>query len=258
MIDDSQVSERRDPAHSDLESQISRVHLDKFDPSKLGGKPVGKTKRIRAVLSAALADDEAAGETLAKNLISMIRGFGGFRSGSSNYCGAEAILNLIDAYSASGWELLTDGTLSSKTLPAFGSKHLTAALRIYADRARRGALDSPLLVGTAKDLLEATAAHVLTVKWGSYSSAGNFPTLLGQAFTALNWVTPSSAAISGEPVQARVQRTSFELACALNALRNREGTGHGRPWISNVKPHEARLCIESMGSIASCMLDELG
>ncbi|MDR5671430.1 abortive infection family protein, partial [Burkholderia cenocepacia] len=93
--------------------------------------------------------------------------------------------------------------------------------------ARRGALDSPLLAGTAKDLLEATAAHVLVQKWGTYPSTSNFPTLLGQAFTALGLATPSDAVISGEPAHKRMERAAYELGCALNALRNKEGTGHG-------------------------------
>lgn len=124
--------------------------------------------------------------------------------------------------------------------------------------ARRGTLDDPLVTGTAKDLLEATAAHVLVQKWGSYSTTSNFPTLLGQAFSALSLATPMDPVVSGEPVQRRMERSSYELACALNALRNKQGTGHGRPWESTVTQSQARFAIESMGSIAALMLEALG
>jgi hypothetical protein len=174
-----------------------------------------------------------------------------------NYCGAEAIANLVSVFASQGWDLSPDGSLQPRLLDSLTSKALTAALRAYADRARRGSLDSPLLAGTAKDLLEATAAHVLTEKWGSYSNTSNFPTLLGQAFSALGFSTPANQVVDGEPVHKRVERSAYELGCALNALRNKQGTGHGRPWISSVTPSQARFSIESMGNIASLMLDAL-
>ena len=47
----------------------------------------------------------------------------------------------------------------------------------------------------------------------------------------------------------------FELACGINALRNKAGTGHGRPWLSNVTDSEAKAVVEFMGVIAEWMLD---
>ncbi|WP_175828921.1 abortive infection family protein [Burkholderia cepacia] len=128
---------------------------------------------------------------------------------------------------------------------------------MYARRAQQGALDSPLLTGTAKDLLEATAAHVLVQKWGPSAESTNFPTLLGQAFTALELATPSNLPSPGESANKRVERAAYDLGCALNALRNKQGTGHGRPWDSTVTQSQARFAIESMGSFASLMLDAL-
>lgn len=195
LIDDSQ-GERRDPAHSDLEFQIDNAGLASADPGRISIKPVGKSKRVRGVLSWALSNNPAAGEKFVVGLVATVQGHGGFRETSNNYCGEEAIANLVLAFDIQGWDLLPDGSLQPKVLDSLSGKELTAALRTYADRARRGALDSPLLAGTAKDLLEATAAHVLVQKWGSYPSTSNFPTLLGQAFTALGLATPSDAAVS--------------------------------------------------------------
>ena len=90
-----------------------------------------------------------------------------------------------------------------------------------------------------------------------YPSTSNFPTLLGQAFTALGLATPTDPVVAGEPIQKRMERAAYELGCALNALRNKEGTGHGRPWISSVTSSQARFSIESMGNIASLMLEAL-
>src|SRR5690606_29464306 len=140
-----------------------------------------------------------AGEALVAGLIATVCGYGGFRAGSSNYCGSEAIENLRAGFATEGWDLGSDGSLQPRVLDSLSGKALTAALRTYVERARKGALDDPLVAGTAKDLLEATAAHVLVQKWGSYSATSNFPTLLGQAFSALGLATPVDPVVSGEP-----------------------------------------------------------
>lgn len=256
LVDDAQ-SEKREPTHSDIDFLINKANLSASDPGRQSSKPIGKNKRVRSVLSWALSNNVPAGEQLVAGLIATVQGNGGFRSSSSNYCGLEAISNLAAAFSAQGWELASDGSLQPKVLESLAGKALSAALRAYSDRARRGSLDSPLLAGTAKDLLEATAAHVLVEKWGSYPSTSNFPTLLGQAFTALGMATPNDLVVSGEPSCKRVERSAYELGCSLNALRNKEGTGHGRPWVSSVTQAEARFAIESMGNIASLMLSKL-
>lgn len=256
LVDDSQV-EKREPTHSDIEFQIDQAKLASADPGRQSNKPIGKSKRVRGTLSWALSNNPSAGESLVAGLVATVQGYGGFRTTSSNYCGSEAITNLTSVFAAQGWDLSSDGSLQPRLLDSLTGKALTSALVAYADRARRGSLDSPLLAGTAKDLLEATAAHVLVQKWGSYSSTSNFPTLLGQAFTALDFATPSDPVTPGEPIQKRVERAAYDLGCALNALRNKQGTGHGRPWISSVTPSQARFSIESMGNIASLMLGAL-
>ncbi|WP_089041719.1 abortive infection family protein [Pseudomonas fluorescens] len=257
LIDDSQLSEKREPTHYDLDLLFAQVSITAGDQPGPGGRPIGKAKRIRGALNWALTNHPKGGEAFIPALISTVQGYGGFRQQSINYCGAEAIANLISAIAAQGWELSMDGNLTPNVLEAMKGRQLTHALASYADRARRGALDSPLLAGTAKDLLEATAAHVLVEKWGTYPANSNFPMLLGQAFTALGLTTPSDLVQKQEPPRKRVERAAFELGCALNALRNKEGTGHGHPWISSVTASQARFAIESMGNIASLMLDNL-
>ncbi len=256
LVDDSQC-DTREPAHSDIEFQITNAGLSSADPSK-SGRPVGKSKRVRGTLSWALSNNISAGESLVNGLIATVQGYGGFRKESSNYCGLEAITNLASAFSAQAWELCEDGSLQPKILDSLSGKNLTKALYAYAQRARKGALDSPLLTGTAKDLLEATAAHVLVQKWGGYPQTSNFPTLLGQAFTALGLTTTHDPVQAGESAQKRVERAAYELGCALNALRNKQGTGHGRPWESTVTDSQAQFAIESMGNIATLLLDTLG
>jgi hypothetical protein len=242
----------RDPSHSDLKTQIKRADLTHADPTT----PCGKEKRIRAVLGWAIEHDERPGRRLVGLLISEIRGCGGFRADSENYVGAEPIENARVAFRVEGFDLASDGVLLPVAFDGLTGREATAALRSYARRAIRGA-DDPLVVGTSKDLLEATAAHVVTERFGGYSHHDNFPTLLGQAFVALDLATSAHAEQPDEPASRRVERSLYDLACAINGLRNRDGVGHGRPWLPLVTSSEARGSIRAMGVVSDLLLDRL-
>ena len=42
----------------------------------------------------------------------------------------------------------------------------------------------------------------------------------------------------------------YDLGCSINNLRNKQGTGHGRPFLSLINDHETKVAIESMGMIS--------
>jgi hypothetical protein len=106
--------------------------------------------------------------------------------------------------------------------------------------------------GPAK--IEATAAHIIETRFGTYPQQANLPTLLGQAFTSLSLATPQVQVVAGEAPQKRLERALYEAGCAVNALRNKQGTGHGRPWLPNVTDVEARASIQLIGIVASFLL----
>ena len=151
-------------------------------------------------------------------------------------------------------KVLSCQTLQPTGLDTLSGVDLTAALESYVRRARRGSEDAALLVGTGKDLLEATSGHIISERFGQYSHQSNFPTLLGQAFVAVGMTTPQTPAKPGEAVQCRLHRSLYEAGCAVNALRNKQGTGHGRPWLSTVTDGEARAAVQIMGIIAGFLL----
>ena len=148
-----------------------------------------------------------------------------------------------------------DGVLSPRVLDGLSGNDLTAALDGYVRRAKKGVADAALLTGTSKDLLEATAAHVLMTRFGEHPTSNNFPMLLGQAFVALGMSVPNDGK-DDTPIN-RMDRGLFEAACAINTLRNRQGTGHGRPWLPTVTNHVARTAVETMGLVAERMLNIL-
>ena len=252
LIDDAQEEGYREPSHSDLKFLIDRAGLADADP-KQKGHSVGKAKRIRAVLSWSLESRPDSGERFIAALISTLRGVGAFRSSSPNFAGHEAIRNAVNAFRSEGYSLGSEGDLRPVVLEGLSGAQLTEALEGYVRRAQRGSTDAALLAGTGKDLLEAVAAHVLEEKWGGYPRA-NFPGLLGQAFVALEMATPQEPPKKGEPAVRHFERALYQLGCSVNTLRNREGTGHGRPFLPQVSPEAASDAVEAMGLVAGYML----
>jgi len=114
LVDDAQTK-TRESSHSDIEFQIQRSRLAAGDP-KAQGQLVGKAKRVRGTLSWALENDLAAGESLVENIISLIRGCGGFRSHSPNFVGSEALENAVAAFRSEGFVLTSDGEVHAVVL----------------------------------------------------------------------------------------------------------------------------------------------
>lgn len=106
-------------------------------------------------------------------------------------------------------------------------------------------------------MLEATAKHAIVHRMNVEPSHMNFPTLLGQAFYALGMASPADPPVVGEHPRRRLERSLYEAGCSVNALRNREGAGHGRPWLPTVRDEEARMAVEVMGVVSGYMLRAL-
>jgi Abortive infection C-terminus len=250
LVDDAKV-DRRDPSHSDLKFLFQQVGLADADLTT----PAGKERRVRQVLSWAMEHDPDRGERLVARLIAAIKGSGGFRPGSANYVGEDAINTARATFAGEGFQLTEEGDLQPVLLQGLDDPATPIVLRSYVRRASRGAADAALVVGTGKDLLEATAAYVLVTRYGAYSGRVDFPTLLGQAFAAHGLATPQDRRQQGEPAWRDVERRLFEAGCAINRLRNKEGIGHGRPFPPNVSEAQARTAIQIMGAMAGLLLE---
>lgn len=258
LIDDSQATKRREPSHSDLDFIVRKVELWDVDP-KNQGRSVGKAKRLREVLYWALENDEKKGEKLVKRVISLVKASGGFRENSINYTGRERIENLMRSFKSTGYILTLDGEIQPMVLDNLSEKEMSEALHSYIRRAKQGLEDAALVAGTGKDLMEAVAAYVILKKMGSYPTQANFPTLLGQAFMMVGVATPHDKTGSNlpEPAIHRFEKSLYELACSINKLRNKEGTGHGRPFVSNLSREEAHSAIEGIALVAEYLLNKL-
>jgi hypothetical protein len=255
-LHDDQGSPRK-PSHGDLSAAVKRAGLAAVDPAQgaaVPGQTQGKHRRLREVLLWALEHDPAKGERLVGGLVAQLRSLGGFSESSPNYCGRDAIENARAAFKRSGYLLASDGDLRAIVLENLAGKELSAALRQYIARAQRGVADAALLAGTAKDLMEATAGHVVLELEGSPSSARNFPMLLVHAYQALGLATSQK---NGQQPREQFDAALFQVAQAVNAMRNRDGTGHGRPWLPEVTEEEARLAVQAIGVVADHLLVRL-
>jgi Abortive infection C-terminus len=70
-------------------------------------------------------------------------------------------------------------------------------------------------------------------------------------------MTIPKGAPSSPTAQQRIEMALFEAGCAVNALRNKQGTGHGRPFLPTVSTQEATTAVQVMGVIAADMLRRL-
>jgi hypothetical protein len=242
----------RDPSHRTLTECFDRVGLLAADIK------AGKEKRVRAVLDWAIDNDPEPGRRLVGLLVATLKGSGGFRHDSPNFSGDEAVRNARVVFQAEGWLLASDGALEPSAVGEdLAGPNVTAVLATYARRAAHGSEDDALVIGTSKDLVEATAAHVLVERWGSYPTSGAFEYLLGQAFVAVGLAVPTDKETSGEPARKKLERAMFQAAIGINRLRNRAGTGHGRPFQAEVSTVDARIAVRTMGSVAELLLDAL-
>jgi hypothetical protein len=251
-------ADRWQPSHDDLTIQFKRAGLSVGDPRNTYAM-TGKRKRVRGVLLYALDHHEPAGQKLVASLVGLVKGAGGFRPASEFYVGEETLANARDAFKAEGFELDLDGNLRPRLLENLSGDELTEALFAYVRRARKGAPDAALVTGTGKDLLEATARHVLVEKGRDYSGL-DFPGTLYQAFLAVG-LTPSPGSVKAmgalsSDAREKLVDALYVAGCAVNTLRNKQGVGHGHPFVTSVTEEESRAAVEVMGTISEFLLNE--
>jgi hypothetical protein len=250
--------DRIGPSHDEIRALINRAGLQSLDPERsANGQPIGKMKRVKGVLFAAVEDHPREGERLVRSLIDCVRASGGFRPGNENYPGRETVEALKAAVRNEGADLDDAGNVRPLHLEALEGRELTDALRSYVRRARRGGWDAAQVLGSAKSLEEAAARHVLKERTGAYPAHANMPTTLYQAFSILNLAVPDQTAIdtfASNPREA-LQQSTWLLALAVNRFRNAEGEGHGRPETAPTTDAEANIVGLAAAIVTQLLLD---
>lgn len=57
--------------------------------------------------------------------------------------------------------------------------------------------------------------------------------------------------------RAALSVSIYELGISVNRLRNKAGSGHGRPFLPELSDGEARAATEAAGLVAGRLLDAL-
>lgn len=246
------------PSHDQLDTAFRRFSLEAGDP-KNAGDSVGKMKRVRGVLTYASDQNMKAGAGLVKSLLGLLRADNCFRPDSDTYASEEKVQALHHAFKLVGYNLDLTGELRPHMLESLEGVEMTDALWAYVRRARVGADDTELVIGTSKNLGEAAARHVLKERLGDYPIAGHnshFPQLLGQAFAELE-LKASSVELDQDPFLA-LQEAIFLMAKAVNKLRNAKGDGHGRPEPAVALVLEGRLATQASAMVTELLLSAMG
>jgi hypothetical protein len=247
------------PSHDEITRAIVRTGLTTGDP-RAEDPTVGKMKRVREVLAHASDHAPADGLRFALRLIRLLRAADRFEIDSSAFVGKERIGGLGRALESLGYALNNSGGVQQIVIDNLAGTELTTALSGYVNRINLNPDDAPLMLGTSKELDEATARHVLVERTGNYpvgGDAGGFPSTLWSAFSALGLSAPGKVTGLSKDATTQVDECLFLLAVAVNRLRNEQGTGHGRPHPPNVETARARAVARATALIAGTMLDAL-
>ncbi len=101
--------------------------------------------------------------------------------------------------------------------------------------------DRPLVVGSAKELVESVARATLVAHGQVVGDNTSYDTVLSQAHSAIEHA--AGPGIAANDLLRKVPTLAKKLAAELRELRNRYGTGHGRPVVHNVTDEVVEVVV---------------
>lgn len=102
--------------------------------------------------------------------------------------------------------------------------------------------DRPLIVGSAKELVEATARMILQVRGNPAGSGEEYDKVLSAAHKLIEH-QPGPDVASDAPVR-QAANSARKLAGTLRDLRNTYGTGHGRATLQPIADEVLETCVD--------------
>lgn len=240
------------PAHSELEEIFSRSGLLARAPKNdENGAQMGKMKRVRAALSWAADNPSPKARTCVDELLASLRASGVFAPSST--APTDLIAGARRAFRNIGWDLDTNGRIGPLIISDIESAERRPVIELQIERMRNAPSDGSLLIGTAKEMLETSAKHVIEAKSGSEALNADFTYLMYHAKTWLQ-LEPKERLDADE---RQFLQSLWSLAESINLLRKRRGTGHGPSQPPDIDPALAAAAVQSAGVIAQLMLTKL-
>ena len=240
------------PSHSQLSSAFIGAGYSDDDPYSPATQTPNKEIRVLTVCRAAIRRPDRA-KTLVENILLQLR----LKDCFSNSDHEADVRRLRNALVREGYSIDDAGYLS-----VAGYVDLTTggreALEEQLDRIRRSTDDPALLLGSAKDLLEAVAKFVLEEEHMLPSGNPSFNQLWFLARERLG-VLPQQVAdnVPGGRQARKILQSSWTIAEQVNELRNLQGTGHGRTLPTAISADLALLVVREACSVAQFMLTQV-
>lgn len=221
------------PSHSGLDDIFARRRIDAPRTDKQGAD-VNKARRLRIAFDQVAARDEGAVKWLIYDIVEEMR----YRDVFVNATGkrGELIEGLRVALAGAGAVLLQNGRIEA----GYVGPEVSAGGRQTVDRLqaklREHDLDPGSILGVSKDLLEATAKHLLH-EHDPTAAPGDMPGIVSQAMRAANLSTrPSEIDSPNAKAIAVLRNQVVKTAEAVAPLRNHGGDGHGHLEPTDVTP----------------------
>lgn len=245
------------PSHSKLTTVFLRAGLGDVAPNPTGKSTEGPNKesRVQLTVMAAVRQPTRA-RALVDGLLSALRICGSFDKTRAAFDG-EAFTTLARAFARQGWTLTPDGELM-----AIGEIDLQTGGRDALDeqiaRLRRNTDDPGALIGSTKDLMEATAKFILDELSVPYGEKASFDELWHHVRDRLG-ILPVQVAqdVPGAKCIKAIVQSAWTIVEQVNVLRNLQGTGHGRTLPTGVSPEQALLVVREACSVAEFALASL-
>lgn len=240
------------PSHADISRVLtSSGYFDGYVRPSVGQGPNKQDRVLGAFREAQRAP--ARGRQLVDGMLSLLRRRNLIGNPDSPDRSEDERL-LRRALGAAGWYLDDTGHLH-----AFAGVDVDSGGREALDemlaRLRRSTADPGLLIGQAKDLLEAVAKFVLEELGMPVNANMNYPALWHIARERLG-VLPEQVDrdVPGFEAIREIHQSTWAIASQVNTLRNLQGVGHGRTLPTGVTEDLAMLVVREACSVADYML----
>lgn len=245
------------PSHSALTRAFLGARLGDVAPNPGGTSADGPNKegRVQLTVMAAVRRPDTA-RPLVDGLLSLLRTGRHFDRTRPDF-DLDAFTTLAKAFSRQGWTLTPDGEL----MPV-GEIDLQTGGREALDeqiaRLRRNTDDPGALIGSTKDLLEATAKFILTELSVPFGEKFAFDELWHHVRDRLG-ILPVQIAqdVPGSKCIKSIVQSAWTIVEQVNVLRGLQGSGHGRTLPTGVTPEQALLVVREACSVAEFALASL-
>lgn len=241
------------PTHSDMDVAFKRAGVS--SPQSEPGSGIHSISKARRVTNAFEQADEATVNGLISALTLSLATRRVFEK-TYDEVTQNLLVELRKSLARVGWELNRSGSLAYLgviDVQAGGREALEQQIK----RLRNSGDDVSLMLGAAKDSLEAAARFVLEERQQSYQSDESLEALVNRAMKLAGISTrPADGSSEASKALATINQSVPKIAEAVRKVRNDQGSGHGRTTVATMSIPEAAFIRDLTLSVVNFLLAE--